>query len=90
MLLARAQAHQAREIEDDAQQMAQGDIDGALSAVEAQRLRSIDRALAKMDAGTYGLSDSSGDPIPGARPDAMPEAELTIEEEDAREKAQRQ
>jgi DnaK suppressor protein len=80
---------EAREVEDDAQQMAQGDVDGALSVVEAQRLRSIERALAKIGEGTYGLSDLSGDAIPRARLDAMPEAVLTIQEEDAREKAQR-
>jgi DnaK suppressor protein len=74
---------------DDAQQMAQGDVDGALSVVEAQRLRSIERALAKIGEGTYGLSDLSGDAIPRARLDAMPEAVLTIQEEEAREKAQR-
>lgn len=80
---------EAREIEEDAQQMAQGEVDDALDAVEAQRLRAIDRALAKIDEGTYGMSDVSGDPIPRARLEAMPEAVLTIQEEEAREEAQR-
>jgi DnaK suppressor protein len=46
----------------------------------------IERALAKIDEGTYGRSDLSGDPIPKARLDAVPEAVLTIQEEEARER----
>jgi len=78
---------EAREIEDDAQHISQSDVDTALNAVEAQRLHTIERALAKIDEGTYGLSDLSGDPIPKARLEAIPEAALTIQEEEAREKA---
>jgi DnaK suppressor protein len=80
---------EAREIEDDAQDLAQGEVDGTIDAVEEQRLRAIERALEKIDEGTYGLSDLSGDPIPKARLEAMPEAALTIQEEEAREKQQR-
>jgi DnaK suppressor protein len=77
---------EAEELEDDAQELAQGEIDDAVHLVEEQRLRAIDRALAKIDEGTYGLSELSGDPIPKARLEAIPEALLTIEEEEAREK----
>jgi len=80
---------EAKEIEDDAQEMAQSEIDGTIDAVEEQRLRAIERALAKIDEGTYGLSDLSGDPIPKARLEAMPQAVLTIQEGEAREKQQR-
>lgn len=80
-------ADEAREREDDAQRLAQSDVDGALGDVEAQRLRIIDRALAKIEEGTYGFSDMSGDPIPKKRLEAMPEAVLTIEEEEVREKS---
>jgi hypothetical protein len=65
--------------------MAQSEVDEGIDAVEEQRLRAIDRALAKIDEGTYGLSDVSGDPIPRARLEAMPEAVLTVQEEEARE-----
>jgi DnaK suppressor protein len=82
-------AGEAKEIEDDAQDLAQGEVDGTIDAVEEQRLRAIERALAKIDEGTYGLSDLSGDPIPKARLEAMPEAALTIQEEEARERLQR-
>jgi RNA polymerase-binding transcription factor len=80
---------EAKEIEDDAQDLAQGEVDGTIDAVEEQRLLAIERALVKIDEGTYGLSDLSGDPIPKARLEAMPEAVLTIQEEEARERQQR-
>ena len=76
----------AEEIEDDAQKMAQSEVDDTVHGVEVQRLRLIERALAKIDEGTYGLSDLSGDPIPRARLEAIPEAVLTIREEAARER----
>ena len=84
-----AKSDEARESEDDAQDMAQNEIDINLDVVEDRRLRAIERALEKVDEGTYGMSDASGDPIPKARLEAMPEALLTIQEEEAREKAQR-
>jgi DnaK suppressor protein len=44
------------------------------------RLAVIDRALARLDAGTYGYSVRSGQPIPDERLEADPAAELTVEE----------
>jgi DnaK suppressor protein len=82
-------ADEARELEDDAQDMAQNEVDINIDVVEDRRLRAIERALEKIDEGTYGLSDASGDPIPKARLEAMPEAVLTIQEEEARERQQR-
>jgi DnaK suppressor protein len=78
------------EMEDDAQQMAQSEVDQAVNVVDDQRLRAIERALAKIEEGTYGLSDVSGEPIPKARLEAIPEAVLTIQEEEAHERQQRQ
>jgi DnaK suppressor protein len=69
-----AKSDEARESEDDAQDMAQNEIDINLDVVEDRRLRAIERALEKVDEGTYGMSDASGDPIPKARLEAMPEA----------------
>ena len=54
--------------------MAQSEVDEAVDVVEEQRLRAVERALAKIEEGTYGLSDVSGDPIPKARLEAIPEA----------------
>ena len=46
-----------------------------------QRLRDIDDALAKMDAGRYGLSEKSGTPIGFDRLDAIPWARSAVDEE---------
>ncbi len=40
----------------------------------------VNRALAKIDEGTYGLSDIDGTPIPEARLDALPYANITVEQ----------
>ena len=47
-------------------------------------LASLERAEARLAAGTYGLSVQSGEPIPDARLEALPLAERTIEEEERR------
>lgn len=44
------------------------------------RLAAIDRALARIEAGTYGRSVLSGRPIPEQRLEADPAAEVTVEE----------
>jgi RNA polymerase-binding transcription factor DksA len=41
----------------------------------------VRRALQKIAEHTYGISDASGQPIPRARLEAMPEATLTLTEE---------
>jgi DnaK suppressor protein len=46
-----------------------------------RRSNAIERALAKIDDGTYGLSDVSGKPIPMDRLRAVPEALCTLAEE---------
>jgi DnaK suppressor protein len=48
---------------------------------EGTLLSEIDRALAKMDKGTYGVSELSGRPIPVERLRALPSARFTAEEE---------
>jgi DnaK suppressor protein len=54
--------------------------DQAVAAQLSERLEAIDRALARLEAGTYGRSVLSGKPIPDQRLEADPAAELTIEE----------
>jgi RNA polymerase-binding transcription factor len=45
-------------------------------------LAAVERAEARLEAGTYGLSVESGEAIPEARLEARPTAERTVEEED--------
>jgi DnaK suppressor protein len=54
--------------------------DEAVAEGLRERLAAIDRALARIEAGTYGRSVLSGKPIPGPRLEADPAAELTVEE----------
>jgi DnaK suppressor protein len=49
------------------------------------QLAAVERAEERLAAGTYGLSVESGEPIPDQRLEARPTAELTVEEERARE-----
>jgi len=55
--------------------------DRALTQNEKDVLAQIERALQKLDEGTYGLSDRSFVPIPTERLEAMPWATLTVEEQ---------
>jgi DnaK suppressor protein len=49
-----------------------------------EQLGALERAEARLAAGTYGLSIESGQPIPDERLEAVPTAELTADEERAR------
>jgi RNA polymerase-binding transcription factor len=46
-----------------------------------RELAAVERAEARLAAGTYGLSIESGQPIPDERLEAVPTAERTAEEE---------
>src|SRR6266436_1567184 len=48
-----------------------------------EQLEAVERAEERLAAGTYGLSLASGEPIPDERLEAIPTAELTVEEERA-------
>jgi DnaK suppressor protein len=65
---------------DAAQPLTAQGMDDALVEGFRNRIAAIDRALKRLDDGTYGTSIRSGIPIPDERLDADPAAELTIEE----------
>lgn len=56
------------------------DTDQAMVELLTRRLEAIERAEQRLAAGTYGLSILSGAPIPDARLEIEPWAELTVEE----------
>jgi DnaK suppressor protein len=60
----------------------QDEYDEGRSADLRADLEALERAEARLAAGTYGLSVESGKPIPDARLEALPAAERTIEEEE--------
>jgi DnaK suppressor protein len=76
----------AREYEDDAQRLAALELEGNLVVRDASRLERVNRALKKIDEGTYGLSDRSGRRIPRERLAAVPESVLTLAEEQSQER----
>jgi DnaK suppressor protein len=71
---------------DAAQPLTAEGMDDAIAESLRSRLDAIDRALHRLDDGTYGRSILSGDPIPDERLEADPAAELTIEEARAAER----
>ncbi len=52
--------------------------DLALSAQARAAVEDIDHALAKIEAGTYGLCEGCGQPIPRARLKALPQARMCV------------
>lgn len=57
------------------------EMDATIEGQAERRLEDVERALAKIEEGTYGLSDESGEEIPRGRLEAMPEAVRTVEEQ---------
>jgi DnaK suppressor protein len=74
-----------RDYGDEALPLTEQGNDEAVAEELQDRLDAIDRALARLDAGTYGRSVLSGKPIPDERLEADPAAELTVEEARAQE-----
>jgi DnaK suppressor protein len=65
----------------DSEDLYQDELDaGRVEDLHGQ-LAAVERAEARLAAGTYGRSVESGEPIPDARLEAVPTAELTIEEQ---------
>jgi DnaK suppressor protein len=65
---------------DAAEALTDQNTDDALTASLRDRLAALDRADARLDAGSFGRSIRSGQRIPDERLEADPAAELTVEE----------
>jgi DnaK suppressor protein len=72
------------DIEDAALSLTAEGQDDSIAETLRERLDALNRALKRLDDGTYGRSVRSGVPIPEERLEADPAAELTIEEARAR------
>jgi DnaK suppressor protein len=81
----RETANETGDIADSAQPLAAQGMDDAIAESLRQRLAVLDRALRRLDDGTFGRSVRSGLPIPDERLDADPAAEVTVEEAEARQ-----
>jgi DnaK suppressor protein len=56
------------------------DVEADEDAVDRDTLAQIERALRRIEDGTYGVSEFSGKPIPFARLEAVPYAARLVEE----------
>ena len=57
-----------------------------ISSKEQEILRQIERAMEKIEEGTYGICDLSGDEIPVKRLEAIPYATMTVAAQEKFEK----
>ncbi|MGZ4385848.1 MAG: TraR/DksA family transcriptional regulator [Gaiellaceae bacterium] len=64
-----------------ASELYQAELDEGLADGLRQELAAVERAEARLAAGTYGRSIESGRPIPDERLEALPSAERTADEE---------
>lgn len=72
--------HEVEEGDDTTAQLWQAsEIRDGLNDEAVAELGDIGRALARLDAGEYGICTSCGEPINPARVEALPYAELCIE-----------
>jgi DnaK suppressor protein len=67
------------ENEDTAALSADYDRDFVADQNERQLLHEVEKALERLDEGTYGLDEISGEPIPVERLRALPWARMTVE-----------
>jgi DnaK suppressor protein len=68
--------------EVDSEDLYQDELDAGRKEQLQTELAALERAEARLAAGTYGLSVDSGEPIPDARLEALPTAERTVQEEE--------
>ena len=79
----------AEDLVDEATRRVGEETDEGVARQLASRLEALQRAEDRLAAGTYGRSVLSGRPIPDERLEAFPLAELTVDEEAARERVER-
>jgi RNA polymerase-binding transcription factor len=67
---------------DQASDLYENELEEGLAEQLREALSTVERAEARLAAGTYGLSIESGRPIPDERLEALPAAERTAEEQE--------
>lgn len=83
----RAEEQQYQEIDsgDLGQELHTRQMDETVGGQAEARLENIERALRKMEEGSYGICDDTGEEIPKGRLEAMPEATTTVEAQQRRD-----
>jgi DnaK suppressor protein len=65
------------------------EMDATVEQQVERRIGEIDRALEKIEEGTYGICDDTGEKIPKGRLEAIPEAIRTVEAQERFERERR-
>ncbi len=74
---------------DMSQEMFTREMDATIGEQVERRLKDVDRALQKIEEGTYGICDDTGESIPKGRLEAVPEAIRTVEAQQRYERERR-
>jgi DnaK suppressor protein len=74
---------------DMSQSLFTREVDATIEQQVERRLESVERALQKVEEGTYGICDDTGEPIPRGRLEAVPEAIRTVEAQQRFERERR-
>lgn len=64
---------------DMSQSIFEREMDASVGDQIERRLKDVERALEKVEEGTYGLCDDTGEAIPKGRLEAVPEALRTVD-----------
>jgi DnaK suppressor protein len=76
----RASADKDEPGDESSENLYQAEFDAGRAEDFAAQLAAVERAEARLAAGTYGVSVESGEPIPDARLEAIPTAERNVDE----------
>jgi DnaK suppressor protein len=74
---------------DESQYIFEREMDATLGQQFYRELKDVNRALEKIEEGSYGICDATGEAIPRERLEAIPEAIYTIETQQRRERERR-
>ena len=74
---------------DMSQSIFDREMDASVGEGIERRLREVGRALQKIEEGTYGVCDDTGEEIPRGRLEAVPEAVRTVEAQQRFERERR-
>jgi len=74
---------------DMSQSIFDREMDASVEEGIERRLGEVDRALRKIEEGTYGICDDTGEEIPRGRLEAVPEAVRTVEAQQRFERERR-
>jgi DnaK suppressor protein len=87
----RSQEEQDMELDsgDESQQMFTREMDATIGEQTGRRLQDVERALKKVEDGSYGVCDDTGEEIAKGRLEAMPEAIRTVDAQQSFERERR-